>query len=63
MTPEERSALRAQVQESSRYATFDSLDIEALLDEVERLSKMLLTLGFCPKDGDSMPCMTCGAGL
>jgi len=24
---------------------------------------ILLDLGFCPVDGDSMPCLTCGAGL
>jgi len=32
-------------------------------EEVERLTNMLNQLGFCPKDGESMPCMTCGAGL
>lgn len=32
-------------------------------EEVERLSSILLALGFCPKDGESMPCLTCGAGL
>lgn len=24
---------------------------------------VLAELGFCPKDGEPMPCMTCGAGL
>jgi hypothetical protein len=32
-------------------------------DEVARLRTMLWALGFCPNDGESMPCMTCGAGL
>jgi signal transduction histidine kinase len=36
---------------------------EAADAEVERLLGMLNTLGICPKDGESMPCMTCGAGL
>lgn len=31
--------------------------------EAERLTALLAVLGFCPKDGDSMPCFTCGAGL
>jgi hypothetical protein len=40
-----------------------SRDVDHLLDEVARLTKILNDLGFCSKDGESMPCMTCGAGL
>lgn len=32
-------------------------------EEVQRLEQLLADLGFCPKDGDPMPCLTCGAGL
>lgn len=31
--------------------------------EVLRLRSMIYGIGFCPDDGDSMPCLTCGAGL
>jgi hypothetical protein len=31
--------------------------------EVDRLTRMLSALGFCVTDGESLPCMTCGAGL
>ena len=31
--------------------------------EVERLTRMVGALGFCVKDGESLPCLTCGAGL
>ncbi len=45
-------------------------ELEEALEEVEHYSTlaakyydMLVQLGFCPTDGESMPCMTCGAGL
>jgi hypothetical protein len=36
---------------------------EKLAAESGRMRALLGELGFCPKDGDSMPCETCGAGL
>lgn len=43
---------------------FDVADeLTAALQERARMRAMLAELGFCPKDGDSMPCTTCGAGL
>lgn len=38
-------------------------DLAAAQTEIRRLRNMLADLGFCPEDGDSMPCETCGAGL
>lgn len=34
-----------------------------LLAERDRMSRILAELGFCPVDGEAMPCFTCGAGL
>ena len=31
--------------------------------ENKRMRIILAELGYCPNDGDTMPCMTCGAGL
>lgn len=38
-------------------------DVPVLIAEVKRLRNVLTELGFCSVDGESMPCMTCGAGL
>lgn len=38
-------------------------DVIVLERERDRLIAILAELGFCPKDGEPMPCMTCGAGL
>lgn len=34
-----------------------------ILPAIHRLRGIAAQAGFCPKDGESMPCMTCGAGL
>jgi hypothetical protein len=31
--------------------------------ENTRMRQILAGLGYCPVDGEPMPCMTCGAGL
>jgi hypothetical protein len=33
------------------------------VEEIKRLRQLIADLGFCPKDGESMPCFACGAGL
>lgn len=40
-----------------------TLQLETSSQEAERLQRMVSDLGFCPKDGEAMPCFTCGAGL
>jgi hypothetical protein len=41
----------------------DAEDIAHYAELAERYHDMLVRLGFCPKDGEPMPCTTCGAGL
>jgi hypothetical protein len=38
-------------------------EIKRLLVTYEVTTQRLNELGICPKDGEAMPCMTCGAGL
>lgn len=63
----ERDAYRKAKQENDERFQLDAATqrerAEKAEAEVERLTAMLGALGFCPKDGDSMPCLTCGAGL
>lgn len=35
----------------------------AVIEERDRMRDILNRLGFCPVDGEPMPCLTCGAGL
>jgi hypothetical protein len=49
---------RAEDQRDAEKARVDAAEAE-----VERLTRMLSALGFCVTDGESLPCMTCGAGL
>lgn len=40
-----------------------SAEIVGHVDSLDEVPALLNELGFCPTDGDAMPCMTCGAGL
>jgi hypothetical protein len=60
--------LRSEAAIADRYGQYDRLRevadaVEALEAEHARMRSILAELGFCPVDGDAMPCMTCGAGL
>lgn len=50
---------RPTVEEFEEAAT----DAAEYAEKAERYYDMLIKLGFCPKDGESLPCMACGAGL
>ena len=49
--------------DAAYIAAANPVVVRALLDEQDRLTEMLNTLGFCPTDGESLPCLVCGAGL
>lgn len=45
------------------YSIGMSSNVIYLIKQRNRLSRMLLDIGFCPRCGESMPCTNCGAGL